>query len=287
MNYSNSSFVKNISTFIIMILFSPTLLFSQTKDTTAPSNPISISGLVDVNFNENFNNPLSRTNGYRAFDVNENQFNLNEAKVVIQKAASPVGFRIDLAYGETMDVVNSSANITAEQSLKNVEQAYLTAVIPIGSGLTINAGKMVTHMGGETIKSISNINYSRSFLFTYAIPLWHMGASAAYTFSPEFSSTLYIYNGWNNAIDNNTDKTLGAQIVWTPSSVFSFTENFIGGAEEPDAIYKRYVFDSIFNLQATDALFITLNADYGQESNSPVGYASWNGAALTGKYNIQ
>jgi hypothetical protein len=278
---------KNIFLIITLILSLIISTYAQTKDTTvSPGNPLSITGLVDVNYNINFNNPLSRTNGYRNFDVDENSFNINEARITFQKAASPVGFRVDLAYGQTMDLVNSDASLGAQKSLKNIEQAYLTAVLPIGSGLTINAGRMATHMGGEVIETLGNINYSRSLLYTLAIPYAHTGVCASYTFSPQFSSTLYVYNGWNTFVDNNTDKTLGAEITWTPDSIFTFTENWIGGAEEPNSTNKRHVFDSIFNLQATDALYLTLNADYGQESNTPVGLAVWKGAALTGKYTI-
>ena len=293
MNYLYNTLLKIILTIILLLLLSSTLLVAQTKDTTtaattaAPTaNPLSITGCVDVNFSENFNNPLSRTNGYRNFDISENQFNLSMSKITFQKTVSPVGFRVDLAYGETMDAINNSSSFGTELSLKNVEQAYLTAVIPFGSGITVNAGKMVTHMGSEVIESISNINYSRSFLFAYAIPYWHTGVSAGYTFCPQFSANLYLYNGWNNVTNINTAQTLGAEITWTPDSVFTFIENWIGGAEEPNSTNKRHVFDSIFNLQATDALFLTLNADYGQESNTPVGLAVWKGAALTGKYTI-
>jgi hypothetical protein len=287
MNYLVYSFWKKFLTLLLLLLLGSTLLIAQTKDTTAPpANPLTITGLVDVNYNYNFNNPLSRTNGYRNFDVDENSFNINEARITFQKAASPVGFRVDLAYGQTMDLVNSDASLGSQKSLKNIEQAYLTAVIPIGSGLTVNAGKMSTHMGAEVIETLGNINYSRSLLFTYAVPYFHNGLCASYTFSPQFSSTLYLYNGWNTVVDNNTDKTLGAELTWTPDSVFNFIENFIGGAEEPNATAKRYVFDSIFNLQATDDLFVTLDADYGQESVTPAGFAIWKGAALTAKYTL-
>ena len=64
---------KNIFLTITMILSIVISNFAQTKDTTAPpANPLSITGLVDVNYNYNFNNPLSRMNGYRNFDVQEN-----------------------------------------------------------------------------------------------------------------------------------------------------------------------------------------------------------------------
>jgi hypothetical protein len=262
-------------------------ILAQTKDTTAPpANPLTITGLVDVNYNYNFNSPLSRTNGYRNFDVLENQFNLNEARITFQKNAAPVGFRVDLAFGQTMDLDNSDAYLGTEKSLKNVEQAFLTAVVPIGNGLTVNAGKMVTHMGGEVIETLGNINYSRSYLFALAIPYGHLGMCASYPFSSQFSATVYLYNGWNIVQENNTDKTFGAEITWAPSSAFTFIQNYIGGAEEANSTNKRHVFDSIINLQATDALFLTLNADYGQESHTTTGFAVWKGVALTGKYNV-
>jgi len=260
--------------------------FAQNADTTKSNNQISITGMVDVYFSKNFNNPASHINDYRNFDVTENQFDINLAKVTFQKTANPLGFRVDLGFGHAMDLINSDANLGYEKSLRNVEQAYLTVVLPIGSGLTINAGKMSTHMGGEVIETSGNINYSRSILFAYAIPYSHVGMSAGYSFSSQFAATLYIYNGWNNVVDNNKDKTLGAEILWSPLSTFTLIENFIGGPEEPNATNKRYVFDTILNYQAADDLFVTLNADYGQEALNPYGYAIWKGAALTGKYTI-
>ena len=258
-------------------------VFSQSA---TDSSKLSITGSVDVNYNYNFNSPASMNNGYRNFDVKENQFNINLAKITLQKNASPVGFRIDVGYGQAMDLVNSNGNLGSQLSLRNIEQAYITAVVPIGNGLTVNAGKMVTHMGGEVIESASNINYSRSLLFTLAIPYAHLGICATYPFSSQFSATLYIYNGWNNIDENNTDKTLGAEINWSPSSKFSFIENYIGGPEEANSTKKRHVFDSIFNLQVSDPLFLTLNADYGQESIGGGGLAIWKGVALTGKYTL-
>ncbi len=268
---------------LFLLIFSSNIL-AQAKDTT--SNPLQISGMFDMYFSKNFNNPDSHINDYRNFDVYENQFDINLAKVTFQKAASPVGFRVDLAFGHAMDLVNSDASLGAGKSLRNLEQAYLTAVIPVGNGITIDAGKMVTHMGGEVIESALNINYSRSLLFAYAIPYFHLGAMASYPFSNQFTATVYIYNGWNNVVENNKDKTLGAEIVWSPSSAFTFIQNWIGGPEEPNNTKKRHVFDTILNYQATDALYVTLNADYGQEALDPSGYAIWKGAALTGKYSL-
>ncbi len=282
------SFNSLLRLFIVLILCTLTLAnsFAQGTDSNKSSNPLSVTGMVDVNFNKNFNNPASRINGYRNFDVYENQFNLNLAKLTLQKTANPVGFRVDLGFGQAMDLVNSDASLGPEKSLRNVEDAYLTAYVPVGNGLTVNAGKLVTHMGGEVIETNGNVNYSRSILFAYAIPFYHLGVSANYPFSDKFNASIYIYNGWNNVVDNNKGKTFGAEINWSPSPAFTFIENWIGGPEEPNSTKQRHVFDTIINLQPSDALFVTLNADYGLEALAPTGLAVWKGIALTGKYSF-
>ena len=71
-----------------------------------------------------------------------------------------------------------------------LQQAYLTAVLPVGAGLTVDVGKFVTHMGNEVIESKDNWNYSRSFLFAYAIPYYHTGIRLTYPLASTLSGTL-------------------------------------------------------------------------------------------------
>lgn len=254
---------------------------SNTIDTTKTT----IGGLIDFYYSNNLGNPANRTNKFRNFDVSENQFNVSLAKLTIQKPASPIGFKLDFAYGPTADIVQSS---DPNKSINFLQQAMLTVVIPIGKGLTVNAGKMATHMGGEVIESVSNPNYSRSFLFVYAIPYYHVGLCATYPVSDNLSFTGYIYNGWNIMQDNNKEKTLGVEIIWTPSSNLTVIENWIGGAEQPDSVStnKRHVFDTIVNYTASDNFSLSLNADYGFEKQANGDLAIWKGVALIGKYTI-
>jgi hypothetical protein len=134
---------------------------------SAAAKPISVTGLLDVYYSYNFADPASHVNSFsRNFDVFANQFSLSMAKVSFAKTAEPIGFKIDLMYGKTADIVHSGALPgTPDATYRNIEQAYLTAVLPVGKGITVNLGKMVTHMGAEVIESNGNINYSRSLLF--------------------------------------------------------------------------------------------------------------------------
>jgi hypothetical protein len=51
--------------------------------------PTTFSGFVDLYYGQNFNNPTSRTNTLRAFDINSNQFGLNLVELVADKQPDP------------------------------------------------------------------------------------------------------------------------------------------------------------------------------------------------------
>ena len=65
----------------------------------------------------------------------------------------------------------------------DLQEAYISARVPIGEGPVIKVGKFVTLLGSEVIESPSNLNYSRGYLFTLAIPLTHTGVLASYSFT--------------------------------------------------------------------------------------------------------
>jgi hypothetical protein len=253
----------------------------STKSTSPPK--VDISGFVDAYYSENFAQPTSRTNKLRNFDIPENQFNLSLAEVVFQKKAEPVGFRLDADYGSANDIVQPGVSSTASL----LQQAYLTVVVPLGSGLTIDAGKFVTSMGYEVIESKDNSNYSRSLLFAWAIPYYHTGVRIGYTFSPTFAATLHIVNGWNSVIDNNDSKSIGLMLTYTPLPTTSIILNLMGGHENLTTIEygARNVADLVITHQLSDAFSLGLNADYG-EAQTYAGLMIWKGAAIYGRYAL-
>jgi Putative beta-barrel porin-2, OmpL-like. bbp2 len=272
------------------VLFCVAASFAADSAAAAPA-PITWSGFVDAYYSKNFNSPSTSTNALRNFDVNENQLAFSLAELVIQKTASPVGFRMDLDFGPTNDIVQGVApyGTTLYNTLSILQQAYLTAVLPVGSGLTVDVGKFVTHMGYEVIESKDNWNYSRSFMFAYAIPYYHTGVRASYTFSSTFSAAVHFVNGWNSYIDNNRSTSLGLMLNYAVTPTTDIIFNGMDGFERPfNTPYgKRDVADFIVTQTVNDMLSLGLNADYGQESlggNGPL--EIWKGAAIYGKCTI-
>jgi hypothetical protein len=274
---------SNVTTIVacVLLVAGSDRCSAQDSAKVSPASKVDISGFVDAYYSENLAQPTSRTNKLRNFDIPENQFNLSLAEVVFQKKAEPVGFRIDADYGTTNDIVQPGVSGTASL----LQQAYLTAVVPLGSGLTIDAGKFVTSMGYEVIESKDNSNYSRSLLFAWAIPYYHTGVRFGYTFSSTFSATLHIVNGWNSVIDNNDSKSIGLMLTYTPLSTTSIILNLMGGHENltPIEYGARNVADLVITHQLSDAFSLGLNADYG-EAQTYAGLMIWKGSAVYGRY---
>ncbi|GAC1535190.1 MAG: hypothetical protein NVS2B9_00280 [Myxococcales bacterium] len=144
--------------------------------------------------------------------------------------------------------------------------------MPVGSGLRLDVGKFVTHNGYEVIDGFDgyNDNYSRSFLFNYAIPFTHTGAKLSYTVSPMLSAMVMVANGWDAALSKTRGKTVGGQVALTLIEPLSVILNYTGGIENiaPGQDQFRHLFDGVAIFKATPWLTLGLNGDYGVEKHT-------------------
>jgi len=193
---------------------------------------------------------------------------------------------MDIDYGKTNDMVQSGGPST----LNFLQQAYVTAVLPWGSGLTVDVGKFVTHMGYEVIESNGNWNYSRSFMFAYSIPYYHTGIRMTYPVSTTLTAALHIVNGWNGVVDNNKDKSVGLQLTYSPTSSTSVLFSGMIGNEQPTgaAGTPTDVGEIIVTQTVNDNLSLALDADYGQVRPGGTGnpLAMWKGISGYGRYTL-
>jgi len=284
--------------------------------------PVTLSGFVDSYYAFNFNQPNTLGTGGvsgfggntgQFFDNNTNQFSLNAIELVADKAADPsatgtgrAGFHVGLIYGQAAAAINGSPatgqfnNVTDANNIA-VKEAYVDYIAPIGKGLTITVGKFVTPAGAEVIESNANWNYSRSILFYYAIPYFHFGINAKYTFNPQWSITGYLVNGWNNSEQFNTGKTYGVSLAWTPNKYWSVTENYLAGPQDDQFLAGcnckpndnwRQLEDATIAYTPNAKWAFQVNGDYGygdkfgteSETNSPA--VDWWGAAAYAKYTF-
>jgi hypothetical protein len=231
----------------------------------SPEPPkIDVTGFVDLYYGYNFNgvDPVMRT-----FDVQHNAFSLSLAEIAFAKAVTPesrVGFRVDLDFGKTADLVAAfEPESEGKEIYKHIQQAYASLLT---GKVTWDVGKFVTPIGAEVIESQDNWNYTRSILFGYAIPFYHVGVRAAVPVGDKLTLTGFLLNGWNNGSELNGAKTFALNATLKPSSSFTWYLNYMGGEEVQDGDV-RHLFDTTVSLALNDKLSLMGNFDYGKEGD--------------------
>ena len=243
---------------------------------------ISVNAFVSASYSYNVNRPATGTSQLRVFDFDDNTFKVDVAEVVLQHAISKpgeAGFRIDFAAGSSVPRVSSSYGLLQGQDV-DLQQAFVSWIAPVGSGLRLDLGKFVTHFGYEVIEGYDgwNDNATHSFEFGYETPFAHTGLKATYAFSDQLAGMLEICNGWDVARDNNSSKSIGLQLTWTPSKAVTVYGNFMTGPERANINSDpRTTFNVVAQWKLTDLTVFTVDALYGSEKGAvkPGETASW------------
>jgi len=244
----------------------------------SPEPPkIDVTGFVDVYYGYNFNkvDPSLRT-----FDVQHNAFSLSLAEINFTKGVTPesrVGFRMDLDFGKTADLVAAyEPEKNGQEIYKHIQQGYVSLLT---GKVQWDAGKFVTPMGAEVIESQDNWNYTRSVLFGYAIPFYHTGVRATITATPKVILGAQLVNGWNNTSEINGNKTLHLSVTLKPNDKLTWIVNDMFGKETKGSDATRNLFDTTLTLTASPKVSLMANFDYGTE-----GDVKWWGIAPYVKY---
>lgn len=253
---------------------------------------LGVSFYIQGGYVFNTRNPRSQENDLRVFDHKANSFMLDLAQIRFQKEAEMggLGFKFKLSAGETAKFIHSNGLGDASDSF-DLTEAYVDYVAPLGKGLKITFGKFVTMHGAEVIEAADNMNYSRSFLFNYAIPFTHTGLKMYYPFSDKVNTALYVVNGWDNTSDNNRGKTAGVSFGLTPAEIVSLAFNFMYGPEqESTSKNDRFLFDWVGTVRATKNLTFVVNTDYATEQDAltaqGVKNTKWYGVAGYARYDF-
>ena len=223
----------------------------------------------------------------RTFDVHRNRPTLTILEVELEKVPQlsswldpqAVGFKLDVNWGDTYDIIWNTVNKAlgrpghkedvlgdADRFLSHYSIGY---VAPVGKGLRADFGKLVTHIGGETIESIKNNNFSHGYLYSFAIPFQDFGFRFNYPWTDTLYTEFYVLQGWNVTYkDNNGGKTIGPAIGWTPNPRVSMYAQYLGGPEQRDNDnHYRHLLDLGLSLNPIDPFNILLSADVGYERN--------------------
>jgi hypothetical protein len=243
------------------------------------------SFLFDGYVSGNFNHPDSGYNQLRNFDYRADTLHVNMGKITIDRAPAPIGFHLDVGFGQTF--TNIHASDRAPEALKYFEQAYVSLKPKSLHGLQIDAGEFVTSAGAEVIETNANWNYSRSLLFALAIPYYHFGIRTSFPVGPHFTGGVQLVQGWNNVYDNNSGKTVGLTGAYAWKKVTWSNVYYVGPEKSHTNDGIRHLYDTTVLVNATDNLSYYINFDYGRDKNIGSGASQWTGIAGAARYGFK
>ncbi len=230
---------------------------------------IEFSGFADVYYMYNLNpkqgNDVDAT---RAFETSNKNFAVNAVALTIQKAAeksSPWGFRIDIQNGQNnafQEAPYSQSNSIYNYNM--LKQGYVSLYFPVLKGMTLDVGKMATHIGYEVLESMSNPNYSIGAIFQNTIPFIHTGARLTTQFTDKWAGTFYIYNSGGGTGYNSpaTATTAPLNVITDPaySGNAAGKSYFVEGQTERKAVGTQ-----IKGQLIEDKLAVTWNTLYSSD----------------------
>lgn len=245
------------------------------------------SGLADGYYDHNSNDPAMNFNQLQNFDLHSGVPRLSLIKATVDKSDKVLGFHLDVGAGETMRLIHSGDPAAIDhQALRYVEQMYLILKPNHFHGTEIDFGQFVTSTGAEVIESSSNWNYTRSLLFSWAIPYYHFGLRTTTPLTKELTVGFQLTNAWNTVWGNNDLKNIALTLAYTKTK-YTYSLNYLVGPNNlGTAMGKRNLVDTTLLLTPTGKLNVYVNGDWA-ENNFPAAIgAKWFGIAGAARYQL-
>jgi len=230
--------------------------------------PMAVTGFIDGYYTYNDNHPSDSANGQindlYNFNDKADQVELSAAKLTLNHDPAPMGAHFDFLYGRTNGLVNSG------QQANYIEQAFLSLKPVKAKGFEMDFGKFVTSAGAEVIEAKDNWNYSRSLLFSWAIPYTHFGLRTSMPVSKTETVGVQVVNGWNEVTKNNGWATVGLTSAYVKTK-YTWNLNYYTGPENalPGKGYRNLV-DTTLLLTPNSKFNAYINYDYGRNHDAIV-----------------
>lgn len=265
-----------------LLLLTPILFenaYSQ-SDTVKPK--IDPYGFIDLYYMYNFNQPEDNT--APSFIYNHNRYNeigVNQAILGVKVKATK--YRAALGFHAGTYV---AANYAGENMpiIRNIFEANIG--YKFNDKLWLDAGIFSSYIGNETSISFDMWTLTRPIM-AENYPYYQTGVKLSYEPNPKWMITGLLLNGWQNIIETNANKPIGAQIQYKPNSKILLNTSLFWGKEKAavdtitEIANRRSFFDFYGIFQLTDKLSTALYFDIGSQRVTAINRdATW--YALTG-----
>lgn len=227
---------------------------------------MTISGFVTASYFYDTKTPRDNVSDGYLWNQRHNSFSINKVKLTL--ASAPVersgsdwdaGYRASLIFGENANAVNTGGEL---QGLEALREAYVEANAPIGTGLNIKAGQLISLLNYESGDGgAANANFSQGYQWYYTGNGPSAGIQLGYTFTDWMDLKVRVQNGmYAGAVDNNNGKTAMASLGLKPDSKTWVNLIGFGGDETSSKTVKGA--SILAGRSMTEKLGLGLELDY-------------------------
>lgn len=245
------------------------------KSVVTALSKIQISGFVQASYFYNLDKPADGLSDGYLWNTKDNSFSLNKFKLTV--ASPPVatdkwdaGFKASLMFGDDAPQLNTPGlnGGAANTSFNDLREAYVELNVPVGTGLNIKAGELISLLNYESGDGgAANVNFSQGNQWWFTGNGPSAGAQGSYNFTDKVGLTLRVDNGlFQGPVDNNGGKAFSGSLNLKPTSAFWF--NVYGFYDIQPAGAETRGFGTIGGVQITKQLGTGFEFDYFNFGNS-------------------
>ena len=227
---------------------------------------ITLSGFATASYFYNTESPNDKMSDGYLWNTRHNSFSVNKVKVTLaspalQKDKWDAGFRASLIWGEDAPVVNTGLR-GAPNGLENLREAFVNINVPVGTGLDIKVGQLISLLNYESGDGgAANNNFSQGYQWFYTGNGPSAGIQAAYSFTDWLDVKLRVQNGmYAGPLDLNDGKTIMGAVGIKPMEDLWISVIGFGGPEAQGLTVKGA--SILAGYQVTKPLNVGLELDY-------------------------
>ena len=248
-----------------------------TTNLVSAMNKMTISGFVQASYFYDTRRPGDGfIDGY-LWNTEDNSFSLNKFKLTV--ASDPVasdkwdaGYRVSLLFGDDAPDLNTGGafGTGGNTSFNDLREAYVELNVPIGTGLDVKAGELISLLNWESGNGgAANPNFSQGNQWWFTGDGPSAGVQATYNFTDKIGLTVRVDNGlFQGPVDVNSGKNFSGSLAFKPTK--NLWINLIGWYESASGGSGSDIsgISTIGGFQVTDKLGTGWEVDYFNFSSS-------------------
>lgn len=242
---------------------------------------VRFGGFIDTYYAYDFSRPPQIDRAFTTQPARQNEFNINLAYVEATLEQDRMRGRLALQAGTSVQSNYAGEPRVGQMSGPELARNLQEAVVGyrLGAQTWIDAGVMLSHIGLESFISKDNLTYTRSLVADYS-PYYQAGVRLSTQLTSQLSAQLLVLNGWQTISENNSSKSIGTQLSYSPSSEVTLTYNTIFGQEAS----FRHFHDLVLKYLPSDRWTLAAQFDLGFQRAAVGGDdARWFGFTLIAK----